>query len=345
MMTGHSVDYAAWPELPWAAWGDTLATLHMWTQIVGKIRLAAAAPESHWWHAPLYVTARGLTTSAMPYRQRLFEIDFDFIRHRLLLAESGGRPAEVELEAKSVAAFYRETMDALRSLDVDLSIRTTPVEVVEAIPFDQDDAHATYDPGHAHAFWTALTQAHRLLTLFAAPFVGKVSPAQFYWGSFDLVTNRFSGRRAPTHPGGAPNCPAWVMEEAYSHELSTAGWWPLNRELGPAFFGFIYPEPKGFREAVIRPDAAFYDVALGEFILRHDDVRALDEPDAAVLAFLEDTYSSGADLARWPRQAFESPSYPADGPPRGAWSTNTAELLRESAASETAASAAANDQH
>jgi hypothetical protein len=322
-MAGRPVASAAWAELPWATWGDTLATLHMWTQVVGKVRLAAAAPESHWWHAPLYVTARGLTTSAMPYGERLFEIDFDFINHRLLLIESGGRTAEVKLQAKSVAVFYREVMDALRSLDVGVSIRTTPVEVVEAIPFDQDDVHKTYDPGHAHAFWMALIQAHRLLTLFSARFVGKASPTQFYWGSFDLVTNRFSGRRAPTHPGGMPNCPPWVMEEAYSHELSTAGWWPLHRELGPAFFGFIYPEPQGFREAVIRPDAAFYDAELGEFILRHDDVRATQDPDAAVMAFLEDTYASGADLARWPRQSFESPSYPADGLPTRAWSTDT----------------------
>ncbi len=317
----------AWPELPWLAWGDTLATLHMWTQIVGKLRLATSPPASHWWHAPLYVTARGLTTSAMPYRERLFEIDFDFISHRLLIDESGGRTASVELEAKSVAAFYRETMAALRSLDVELSIRTMPVEVVEAIPFDQDDVHATYDPEHAHAFWTALLQAHRLLAVFAARFVGKASPPQFYWGSFDLMASRFSGRRAPTHPGGAPNCPAWVMEEAYSHELSSAGWWPLSRELGPAFFAYLYPEPPGFREAVVRPAAASYDAALGEFILRHDDVIAIDQPDAAVLAFFEDAYASGADLARWPRRALESPSYPIDGPPWKAWSTNTTGVL------------------
>lgn len=299
----------------------------MWTQIVGKVRLATAPPESHWWHTPLYVTARGLTTSAMPYRRRLFEIDLDLISHRLVIAESGGRTAEVALQAKPVAAFYRETMDALRSLDLELSIRTMPVEVVEAIPFDEDDVHQTYDPGHAHAFWSALTQAHRLLASFAARFVGKASPPQFYWGSFDLVANRMSGRRAPAHPGGAPNCPAWVMEEAYSHEVSTAGWWPLSRELGPAFFAFIYPEPPGFREADVRPPASFFHAGLGEFILRHDDVRALHDPDAAVMAFLEDTYASGADLAGWPREAFESPSYPADGPPRHAWSADTTGVL------------------
>jgi hypothetical protein len=295
----------------------------MWTQIVGKVRLTTSPPASHWWHVPLNVTARGLTTSAMPYHERLFEIDFDFINHRLLIAESGGGTASVELEPKSVADFYRETMAALRALDIELAIRTKPVEVVQAIPFEQDEIHASYDPAHAHAFWTALLQAHQLLAVFAGRFVGKASPVQFYWGSFDLSTSRFSGRRAPTHPGGVPNCPAWVMEEAYSHEVSNAGWWPLDPDLGPAFFAYVYPEPPGYRQAVIRPAAASFNVALGEFILRHDDVRAIDQPDAAVQEFLEDTYAIGADLAGWPRRALESPSYPVDGPPRHAWSTDT----------------------
>lgn len=312
-----------WPALPWPAWAATLATLHMWTQVVGKLRLATAPPQSHWWHVPLYVTARGLTTSAMPYHGRLFEIDFDFISHRLLLAESGGRTASVELAPKSVAAFYRETMEALRGLDIDLSIRTAPVEVVEAIPFELDEVHATYDREHVRAFWMALLGAHRHLAAFAGRFVGKSSPVQFYWGSFDLSVSRFSGRRAPLHPGGVPNCPAWVMEEAYSHELSNAGWWPSDGERGPAFFAYVYPEPPGYREAAIRPAVASFDVALGEFILRHDDIRTLDRPDDAVLAFLEDTYAIGADLAGWPRHALESPSYPAAGPPTHAWSTNT----------------------
>ncbi len=192
---------SAWPAAPWRDWTDTLATLHMWTQVVGKVRLATAPPESHWWHVPLAVTARGLTTSAMPYGDRLFEIDFDFIDHRLLLAESGGRTAEVTLEAKSVATFYRETMAALRELDIEVAIRTKPVEVVEAIPFEQDEVHASYDPAHAHAFWAALLRAHRLIAQFGARFVGKASPTQFYWGSFDLSATRFSGRRAPTHRG------------------------------------------------------------------------------------------------------------------------------------------------
>jgi hypothetical protein len=318
-------DAALWPELPWPAWADTLATLHMWTQIVGKLRLAASPPASHWWHAPLYVTARGLTTSAMPHRGRLFQVDFDFIAHRVLIAESDGRAATIELAPKSVARFYREVMAALHSLDIEISILPRPVEVAEAIPFDEDEVHATYDPRHAHAFWQALIGAHRLLTVFAARFVGKAAPVHFFWGSFDLATSRFSGRRAPTHPGGMPNCPPWVMEEAYSHEVSSAGWWPLSRELGPAFYAYIYPEPPGYREASVRPAGGRFDTGLGEFILRHDDVRILEQPDEAVIAFLEDTYARAADLAHWPRQALEPADYPIDGNPRRAWSTSTSE--------------------
>jgi len=325
VISGRLAGAGPWPELPWPAWADTLATLHMWTQVVGKLRLAAGPPASHWSHAPLYVSARGLTTSAMPYRGRVFQIDFDFIADRLLLAETGGRTASIELEAKSVARFYGEVKAALQSLDIELPILPRPVEVAEAIPFEEDEIHSTYEPDHAHAFWRGLLRAHRLLTGFAARFVGKVSPAEFYWGSFDLTTSRFSGRRAPTHPGGAPNVAAWVMEEAYSHELSSAGWWPLSRELGPAFYAFNYPEPPGHRNTAVRPDAAFYDAGLGEFILRHDDLRVLDDPDAAVQAFLEDTYASGANLAGWPRRAFESPDYPIDGDPSRAWSTSTSE--------------------
>lgn len=324
-MTSRGGSVQAWPELPWHEWGDSLATLHMWTQVVGKVRLAAAPPASHWWHVPLYVSSRGLTTSAMPYGKRLFQIDFDLVAHRLLLTESGGRESTVELAPKSVARFYAQVMDALRKLDIELPIRTKPVEVEEAIPFEEDELHATYDAGHVHAFWGALLQAHRVLAAYQPRFIGKVSPVQFFWGSFDLATTRFSGRRAPTHPGGAPNCPPWVMEEAYSHELSNAGWWPGSAELGPAFYAYMYPEPAGYREAKVHPAAATYHAALGEFVLRHDDVRLMEDPDAAVLRFLEDTYARGADLAGWPREAFEPAQYPADGAPTEAWSTSAAD--------------------
>jgi hypothetical protein len=294
----------------------------MWTQIVGKLRMAATPPASHWWHAPLSVTPRGLTTGAAPYGSRLFQIDLDFVGHSLCVTDSAGTSAKVELEAKPVAEFYRELLGALRSLDIELPILARPVEVAQAIPFDEDHAHASYDRGHVEAFHGALVQAYRLLGRFQANFVGKVSPVHFFWGSFDLTTARFSGRRAPMHPGGSPNVASWVMEEAYSHELSSAGWWPTHPELGPAFFAYVYPQPAGLPAASIRPDPAFYHAELQEFILRYDDVRALDDPDAAVTAFLQDTYARGADLGDWPRSALESARYPS-GPPRESWSTHT----------------------
>jgi uncharacterized protein DUF5996 len=297
----------------------------MWTQILGKLRMAATPPASHWGHAPLSVTPRGLTTSAIPYRTRLFQIDLDLVDHSLLVADSRGMSAGIELAAKPVADFYREVLAALRSLDIELSILARPVEVVQAIPFDEDYTHATYDRDHVRAFHGALVQAHRLLGIFQAKFVGKASPVQFFWGSFDLTAERFSGRRAPTHPGGAPNVANWVMEEAYSHELSSAGWWGTHPDLGPAFFAFTYPEPAGLPDSAVRPAPAFYHRELQEFILRYDDVRMLDDPEAAVIAFLEDTYTTGADLGDWPRSALESADYPS-GVPRRAWSTSTTGL-------------------
>ncbi len=297
----------------------------MWTQILGKLRMAATPPSSHWWHVPLSVTPRGLTTSAIPFRTRRFQIDLDLVDHFLLVSDSDGRSATIELAAKPVAAFYRELLAALRSFDIELAIMPRPVEVVEAIPFDEDYTHTTYEPDHIRAFHRALVQAYRLLGEFQATFVGKVSPVHFFWGSFDLTTARFSGRRAPTHPGGAPNVASWVMEEAYSHELSSAGWWPTHPELGPAFFAYVYPEPAGLPDAAIRPAPAFYHSELQEFILRYDDVRSLDDPEAAVISFLEDTYAHGADLGDWPRSALESENYPS-GVPRRAWSTTATGL-------------------
>ena len=314
----------AWPELPWRAWGDSLETLHMWTQIIGKLRMAATPPSSHWWHAPLSMTPRGLTTSAIPYRTRLFQIDLDLVDHALLVTDSGGKSARMDLAAKPVADFYREVQAALRSLDIELSILARPVEVVEAIPFDEDYTHATYDREHVRAFHTALVEAYRLLTSFRATFLGKASPVHFFWGSFDLTTTRFSGRRAPIHPGGSPNVAKWVMEEAYSHELSSGGWWASDAELGPAFFAYFYPEPAGFAEAPVRPPA-FYHGKLGEFILRYDDVREMDDPEAEVIEFLASTYARGAELGDWPRSALEPADYPS-GPPRRAWSTSATGL-------------------
>lgn len=334
------MSHDAWPELPWRAWGDSLTTLHLWTQIIGKLRMAATPPSSHWWHAPLAVTPRGLTTSAIPYHSRLFQMDLDLVDHVLAISTSDGNSASVELAAKPVAEFYREVQVALRSLDIELSILARPVEMVETIPFDQDYTHATYDREHVRAFQRALVQAYRLVAIFQATFVGKVSPVHFFWGSFDLTTARFSGRRAPTHPGGSPNVANWVMEEAYSHELSSAGWWATDRELGPAFFAYFYPEPAGFPRAAARPAAAFYHADLREFVLRYDDIRTLDDPEAAVIAFFEDTYAGGAGLGDWPRAALEPPNYPS-GPPRRAWSTGTTGL--ESARDATGSSASVRE--
>jgi hypothetical protein len=291
----------------------------MWTQVVGKIRTAQTPPLNHWWHSTLYVTPRGLTTTSVPYGDRLFQIDFDFIDHRLVIEESDGRTAAIDLCPMSVATFYRAVMDALASLDIEVRIRTTPTEVAVAIPFEQDEVHASYDRDQAHACWQGLMAAHRVLTKFRGPFIGKASPVHFFWGGFDLAVTRFSGRSAPRHPGGVPNCPDWVQEEAYSREVSSAGWWPTSRDLGPAFYSYTYPEPAGFRAAAVRPDCARYSDDLGEFILRDDDLAGLPDPESAVREFLQSTYEAGAGLAGWDRAALEA-AYPPGGAMRRAWS-------------------------
>lgn len=295
----------------------------MWTQIVGKLRMAAAPPASHWWQIQLYLTSRGLGTSAIPYGERLFEMDFDFIDHQLVVSESGGRTVFLELAPTTVASFHRELINGLRSLDIELPIWTTPVEVADPIPFERDEIHASYDRGHAHVLWLALVQAHRVLTQFRARFIGKASPVHFYWGSFDLAVERFSGRRAPIHPGGGLNVGDWVMEEAYSHELSAAGWWPGSTASGPLFYSYMYPEPAGFRQATVRPDLASFSEQLGEFVLPYEALPAAAEPDAMVREFLESTYRAGADLADWDRD-LEPVTYPSRRPPRRAWSTLSA---------------------
>ncbi len=302
------------PE-PWHDWADTIATVHMWTQIVGKIRMARTPVMNYWWHVPLYVTPRGLTTSAMPYDDRLFRIDFDFVDHRLAAEVSDGGSFAIDLRPMSVATFYRAVMDGLASLAIDVPIRTTPVEVEVAIPFEEDDEHASYDADHARAFFAGLTRAHRLLTGFRGGFIGKASPVHFFWGGFDLAVTRFCGRSAPLHPGGIPNCPDWVMHEAYSHEVSSAGWWPSSAELGPAFYSYRYPQPDGFAERRVSPYRATFDRDLGLFVLREADLQELDHPEAAVMDFFKSTYEAGADLAGWDRAALEA-SRPL-GRPRG----------------------------
>ena len=296
----------AWPSLPFANWRDTRATLHLWTQVVGKIRLAQAPLINHWWQVPLYVTARGLTTSPMPHGTRTFQIDFDFIDHRLIIAAGDGATASLALEPRSVADFHRQLMARLASLDLPVKIWTMPVEIAGAIPFEQDSTHASYDRDAANRFWRILVQCERVLTKFRAGFLGKVSPVHFFWGSFDLAVTRFSGRRAPPHTGTAPHVANWVMREAYSHEVSSVGFWPGDETVPmPAFYAYAYPEPTGFDRAPVRPAGAYWDKDMGEFILPYDRVREDQAPDDRLLEFCQSTYAGAADLARWSRAELE----------------------------------------
>ena len=296
----------AWPSLPYEAWKDTYATLHMWTQVVGKIRTAETPWVNHSWHVTLYVTARGLTTSPIPYGERTFQIDFDFIDHRLVIATSAGAVRTVALRPRSVADFYREVTGHLGELGLAVKIHTTPNEVADAIPFERDEVHAAYDAASANRFWRALVQADRVLKAFRARFIGKCSPVHFFWGSFDLAVTRFSGRRAPRHPGGVPNFPDWVAREAYSHEVSSCGFWPGGGPMPQAvFYAYAYPEPEGFSAARVGPAGAAYDPTLHEFVLPYDVVRTAASPDAALLEFLQRTYEAAADLGHWDRPALE----------------------------------------
>jgi hypothetical protein len=295
-----------WPPLPYAEWKDTLATLHMWTQIVGKIRLAQSPWTNHAWHVPLYVTARGLGTSPIPFEDRMFELDFDFIAHQLRISVSDGGTRSVALKPRSVADFYRELFHHLDELGIRVRIHGRPNEVQDAIPFDQDETHAAYDPEYANRFWRVLVQADRVFKQFRAGFIAKASPVHFFWGSFDLAATRFSGAPAPEHPGGVPNCPDWVTREAYSHEVSSCGFWPGGEAAPyPLFYSYAYPQPDGFAHAPVQPREARFDAALGEFVLPYEAVRASDAPDAALLAFLQSTYDAAATLGHWNRPALE----------------------------------------
>jgi Family of unknown function (DUF5996) len=310
-----------WPELPWREWQPTVATLHRWLQIVGKVRMQLAPPLNHWWHVTLQVTPRGFGTGLIPYGDRSFEVDFDVIEHRLVLELSDGDGFEIPLESMSVAHFYRDFMNGLAQLDIEAPIRPVPTEVPDATPFATDDQHATYDPVHAQLLWQGFRQADRVLKSFQSSFVGKQSPVQLFWGSFDLALSRYSGRLAPPHPGGAPNCPDWVMVEAYSREETAAGWWPSSDEPGPSFYAYAYPEPMGYKTASVRPDAATYNDQLGEYMLPYDAVRAMPDPDQAVTDFLQSTYEAGADLGHWDRALLEPAVLPAR-PPSRPWSVD-----------------------
>jgi hypothetical protein len=300
-----------WPALPrLEEWKDTLTTLHMWTQIVGKIRLELAPPVNHSWGVVLQVTTRGLTTSPISQGNRSFAIDFDFVDHMLRITTSDGDARSFALQPMSVAEFFAKTMDALTELNVEVHIYTRPVEVVEAIRFEEDHQHASYDARPAHLFWRAMVQAQRVFTEFRARFIGKVSPVHFFWGGFDLAVTRFSGRTAPKHPGGVPNCADWVMQEAYSHEVSSAGFWPgggLGGQEEAAFYAYAYPSPAGFSHYPVLPREAYFHAGLGEFVLPYEAVRTAVNPDQALLAFLQSTYEAAAVLADWNRQALERP--------------------------------------
>ena len=302
-MTAVAAPSEAWPDLPLAAWQETCATLHLWTQVVGKIRLALAPMTNHWWQVPLYLTARGLTTSPMHLGARPLQIDFDFIDHRLVIAADEGAVRGFDLAPMSVADFYAETMRLLRALGIELRLWTMPVEIADPIPFEQDRIHAAYDRDWARRHWRVLAQAERVLSAFRARFLGKASPVHFFWGSFDLATTRFSGRAAPRHPG-APNVADRITREAYSHEVSSCGFW-AGAGLGePAFYAYAYPQPPGFGDWPVRAPA-YYHRALGEFILPYAALRQAPSPDAALLDFLQSSYEAAAMLGSWDRAALE----------------------------------------
>ena len=298
-----------WPHLPpLSEWEDTFTTLHMWSQIVGKVRLALSPPINHSWGSALYVTTRGLTTSPIPHQTGAFAIDFDFVSHTLRVTHSDGRALSFPLEPMSVADFYRKAMQALGALGLRVKIYASPVEVVEAIPFEEDETHSSYDAAAVRRYWRALVLANEVFTDFRARFIGKVSPVHFFWGAFDLAVTRFSGRTAPKHPGGAPHCPDWVMVEAYSHEVSSAGFWPGAGLGEAAFYSYAYPSPAGFSQWPVQPEEAYFHDTLGEFILPYETVRAAADPAQALLAFLQTTYEGAATLAQWDRSALEQPS-------------------------------------
>ncbi len=295
-----------WPKLAWGEWEATANTLHMWTQIVGKTRLALTPLQNHWWNVPLYVTARGLGTSAMAYSEDVLDIEFDFVAHELHLRLGSGRVQVMKLRAQTVADFYREYLERLAALGVSVKINPMPVEVPNPIRFDLDTVHGSYDPVYAQRFWRILVLAEKVFRRWGTGFLGKISPVHFFWGSFDLAATRFSGRRAPRHPGGVPHLSDDVACEAYSHEVSSAGFWPGCGAIDyPAFYSYAYPEPAGFRTAKVKQDAAFFAEALGEFILPYNAVRTAEDPDRALLDFLQSTYEAAANAAKWGRDALE----------------------------------------
>ncbi len=297
---------SAWPELPYAAWKDTLETLQLWTQIAGKVRLSLSPWLNHSWHVTLYVSARGLTTGPIAVNGRTLEIEFDFVDHVLWLRMSDGHFRQVVMRPISVARFYGEVMADLRALGVEVRIHEMPNEIPNAVRFSDDHTHASYDGAAVQRFHRVLLSCNEVFAHFRTGFIGKTSPVHFFWGSFDLAVTRFSGRPAPPHPGGVPNLPDAVAREAYSHEVSSAGFWPGSGPIDyPAFYSYAYPAPEGFSAAKVKPDAAFWSKDLGEFILPYDSVRTAKEPERELMVFLQSTYEAAADLAKWDRAALE----------------------------------------
>lgn len=304
MNTVDSQPAGEWPRLRVADWAETRDTLHMWTQIVGKIRMCHSPLVNHWWQVTLYVSPRGLTTSTIPYQLGAFDMEFDFVSHVLRLRSSDGAGRDVPLRSRPVAEFYAEVLRALGELGIDTDIQPRPNEVEPSIPFAEDYQHTTYDPVAAELFWRQLTQANRVLGEFRSHFVGKVSPVHFFWGAMDLACTRFSGRAAPEHPGGAPNCGDWVMVEGYSRELSSCGFWPGGGEEG-AFYAYAYPEPDGFASYPVRPEQAFYSSEFSQYLLPYEAVRTAPDPDRALAEFLHTTYEAAAERGGWDRAALE----------------------------------------
>ena len=306
MVSKNRIGRHSWPKIaPLDSWQDTYTTVHMWTQIVGKLRLELAPWINHSWGSTLYVTSTGLTTSPIPYEGFTFTVDFDFVAHKLIITTSAGRELVFSLEPMSVADFYEKIFEALGVLGIDVDILARPVEVPEAIPFQKNEENASYDDQAIRKFWLALVQADRVFSQFRARYLGKCSPVHFFWGAFDLAVTRFSGREAPTHPGGVPNCADWVMEEAYSHELASAGFWPGTGLGEAAFYAYAYPEPDGYRKADIQPAAAYFHDDLGEYVLPYSAVRKSPNPDAALLNFLQSTYEAAADNGGWDREKLD----------------------------------------
>ena len=295
-----------WPALPFGEWEDTATTLHMWTQIVGKIRLALTPWTNHSWHVTLYVTSRGLTTSPIPYGARTFEITFDFIDHQLRIDTSQGERRAIDLKPRSVAEFYRAVMKILGELRLPVTINNVPNEIQNPIPFDQDEEHRSYDPEYANRFWHVLVQSDRVFKEFRSRFCGKCSPVHFFWGSFDLAVTRFSGRPAPPHPGGIPHLPDEITREAYSQEVSSLGFWPGNMAAPtPIFYSYAYPEPAKFAAAQVQPASAFYEPKFREFMLPYDVVRRAEKPDEVLLGFAQSTYDAASMLGKWDRDALQ----------------------------------------